>query len=182
MNTEESRDNNFVRIAHEKATQMVFPCFNQVDHHSIQMAMENYPTLAIFMSKFSCKAKMKWSRTGKKAQRKSILDDKDVSCLAAVNYFQEGTHTQVLWLATTLSKPPVKSIHVVWRKLGLATYLLCMLVKQHTGLNNNMDHSVLSLQASLKRGTTGHRYYMSLRFIPQSCDGDNGLSLTSPGF
>jgi hypothetical protein len=69
---------------------------------------------------------------------------------------------------------------VVWQKLGLATYLLCMLVKQHTC--NNMDDSVLSLQAFLQRGSLVCRYYMSLGFISQNCDGDNGLSLTSPHF
>jgi hypothetical protein len=47
--------------------------------------MDNYPTLAIFMSKKIDSSKH--SCTGKKAQRKSILDDKHASCLAAITYF-----------------------------------------------------------------------------------------------
>jgi hypothetical protein len=35
----------------------------------------------------------------------------------------------------------------MWQKLGLATYLLCMLVKQHTGTSTaTMLQSILSLQ------------------------------------
>ena len=60
----------------------------------------------------------------------------ELHCLAAVNYFREGQHTQVLWIATTMEKPPEDSIHVVWQGHGLAAYLLCMLVKQHTVLES----------------------------------------------
>ena len=87
-----------------------------------------------------------------------------------------------MWLATTLAKPPVDSIHVVWQKLGLATYLLCMLVKQHKGISDNLDQSVLSLQASPKRGSAVRRYYIKVGFISQNCAGDNGFSLTSHSF
>ena len=152
MSRQDSRVKTLVCQAHKKASQMVLSCFKQEeDLCCIQKAIDNYPTLAIFMSKKIDSSKR--SCTGNKAQRKSILDEKHVSCLAAVTYFRQGTHTQVLWLATTLAKPPVDSIHVVWQKLGLATYLLCMLVKQHTGISDNLDHSVLSLQASIRKGT-----------------------------
>jgi hypothetical protein len=180
MSREDSRVKNLVCKAHEKASQMVISCFDlEEDHSCIQKAMDNYPTLAIFMSTIDSS---KHSHTGRKPQRKSILDDKHVSCLAAVTYFRQGTHTQVLWLATTLAQPPVGSIHVVWQKIGLGTYLLCMLVKQHTGISDNLDHSVLSLQASPKRGSAVRRYYMKLGFISQNCAGDNGFLLTSHGF
>jgi hypothetical protein len=60
--------------------------------------MDNYPTLSIFMSIID---RDKRSCSGKNKQKKSILDDKKACCLAAVNYFRDSTHTQVLWLATT---------------------------------------------------------------------------------
>jgi hypothetical protein len=125
--------------------------------------------------------KKKWKNTGK-----SIFDVKDLStvhCLAAVNYFREGTHTQVLWLATTLQEPPINSIHVTWRHRGLSTYLLCMLVKQHTGIGTGcLDRSVLSLQASRLKRMEARRFYVRLGFICHDEYNDNGLSQTSAGF
>ena len=89
----------------------------------------------------------------------------------------------MLWLATTLEAPPVDSIHVVWQKHGLATYLLCMLVKQHTGFASNMDESVLSLQASSERTNPVRNFYLKLGFIcHDEYINDNGLSKTSKGF
>jgi hypothetical protein len=74
--------------------------------------MANFPTIAIFMSQVD-------DQDLKKMQNfsKSLLDVRDrssIHCLAAVNYFQDGSHTQVLWLATTLEAPPMDSIHVMW--------------------------------------------------------------------
>lgn len=117
-------------------------------------------------------------------QCKSIFDVKDTSslhCLAAVNYFQDDTKTQVLWLATTLEAPPVDSIHVVWQKHGLATYLLCMLVKQHTGIST-IQHSILSLQASHQRNNPVCSFYLKLGFSCHNEFENNGFSQTSKGF
>ena len=106
-----------------------------------------------------------------------------VHCLSAVNYFREGTHTHVLWLATTVEAPPINSIHVMWRQRGLSTYLLCMLVKQHTGIGTGcLDHSVLSLQASRLKLNPARSFYLKLGFISHDEYNDNGLSHTSPGF
>jgi hypothetical protein len=78
--------------------------------------MANYPTIAIFMSQ--CDGQENIKRNHKKHNlHKSILDVKYTSslhCLAAVNYFQVGPKTHVLWLSTTLESPPVDSIHVMW--------------------------------------------------------------------
>ena len=130
---------------------MLWSCFqSEEDHESIDLAMANFPTIAIFMSQVHKEEKKKKL----KKQPKSIFDVKDgnlskVQCLAAVCYHCFEQHTQVLWLSTTIQKPPVESIHVVWRKLGLGTYLLCMLIKQHTGIGTgSLDGSVLTLQAS----------------------------------
>ena len=117
------------------------------DHACINVAMDNYPTIAIFMAQVPDRG------LKKRKKRKSILDVKDTSslhCLAAVNYMAYGTHTKVLWLATIVSQPPVDSKHVMWQKHGLATYLRCMLVKQHKA-NGNIQDSVLSLQASCQK-------------------------------
>ena len=122
-----------VKLAHEKACDMLCSCFDSIeDHKCIKVAMANCPTIAIFM----CQMDGQDLKKNKHNLRKSILDVKDASslhCLAAVNYYQVGTRTVVLWLSTTLEAPPVHSRNVTWQKLGLATYLLCMLVKQHTG-------------------------------------------------
>jgi hypothetical protein len=144
-----------VKLAHTKARDMVSSCFEtEEDHLCIKVAMDNYPTIAIFMCQ-SVQHELKRNRGKNKQVRKSILDVKDPSslhCLAAVNYYQVGDKTHVLWLSTTREKPPVDSIHVTWQKLGLATYLLCMLVKQHTAFGRaSLADSVISLQASQNR-------------------------------
>jgi hypothetical protein len=57
-----------------------------------------------------------------------------------------------LWLATTLEAPPVASIHSIWQRHWLTTYLLCILIKQHTWIGTGtLDHSTLSVQASSKK-------------------------------
>ena len=88
---------------------MVQDCFLlEEDHESICVAMENYPTMAIFMSRDDRvdTNKRKRARNSNNEKGKSILNTKDASCLAAVNYFREGTNTQVLWFATTRGKNP----------------------------------------------------------------------------
>jgi hypothetical protein len=172
-----------VCTAHDMVLAMLSSCFGpDEDKECIRESMEIFPTVAVFMTQVGEKGMIK--RQPK--QRKSILDVKDSSslhCLAAAVYFRDVTHTQVLWLATTLEAPPPESMHVTWRKCGLATYLLCMLVKQHTGILSNMDHSVLSLQASSERKNPVRNFYLKLGFIchDEYLD-DNGLSKTSKGF
>ena len=136
------------------------------DHACINMAMDNYPTIAIFMCQDLSQEKMHRIHKLKPPLRKSMLDLDDQSslhCLAAVNYFQVGVKTHVLWLATTCKQPPIDSIHVTWQNKGLATYLLCMLVKQHTAFGNLAD-SVISLQSSQNRNDSARSFYLSLGF------------------
>ena len=77
-----------VKLAHAKARDMVTSCFEaKEDRQSIQFAMHNYPTIAIFMCQ---EQELKRTRPNNKKNqfRKSILDVKDESslhCLAAVN-------------------------------------------------------------------------------------------------
>ena len=177
-----------VELALTKARDMVSSCFNsKEDHHCIKVAMDKYPTIAIFMCQVLDQTQeVKRKRKTKNDQiRKSILDVKDASslhCLAAVNYFTVGQKTVVLWLATTLQKPPVHSIHVTWRKIGLATYLLCMLVKQHTKYGDLFD-SVICLQSSQNRNDSARSFYLSLGFqVHDEYVRDNGLSQTHPAF
>jgi hypothetical protein len=119
-------------------------------------------------------------KQGSAAVRKSILDVKDTTslhCLAAVNYVPIGATTVVLWLATTLIPPPIESANVTWRNLGLATYLLCMLVKQHTKEDWAIKGSKLYLQASLQRGNPAGRFYSKLGFQRYDYD-DNGKKVS----
>jgi hypothetical protein len=67
----------------------------------------------------------------------------------------------------------------VWQKLGLATYLICILLKQHQGIPpGSFDDSVLFLQASWERTDPTRSFYLKLRFISHDLE-DNGLCLTS---
>jgi hypothetical protein len=87
-----------------------------------------------------------------------------------------------LWLATTLEAPPVASIHSIWQRHWLATYLLFILIKQHTGIGTRtLDHSTLSLQASSQKTNPTRNFYMSLGFLSHDSN-DNGLSMTSQEF
>ena len=66
--TDNSREAYLVSTAKEKVVKMFLSCFHlQVDHECIQLAMDNYPTLSIFMSiidrdKRSCSGKNKQKR------------------------------------------------------------------------------------------------------------------------
>jgi hypothetical protein len=116
------------------------------DHDSIKAAMDIIPAVGIYMWVIADKKKQ-----GKKKQLKArtIFDYQGVSCVCALNFFRDtGQHIQVLWLATTLeAPPPVASIYSIWQRHQLATYLLCILIKQHTGIGaGTLDHSTLSLQ------------------------------------
>jgi hypothetical protein len=169
-------------IASSKAREMLQSTFvSKHDHECIDVALDNFPTIAIFMAQVPEDGLKKRKNKNK---RKSICDVKDNSslhCIAAVNYLADGTHTQVLFLATTFEEPPVNSIHVTWQQLGLATYLLCMLVKQHTR-NSTIQHSILSLQASPQRNNPARSFYLKLGFSCYNELEDNGLSRTSAGF
>jgi hypothetical protein len=105
-----------IAIAHSLASDIICSCFeSKEDHESINAAMAIFPMLAIFMSGVVEQGKKK--KASKKTQLKSILDAKDsttIKCLAAVNYFRQHLHTQVLWLATTIEEPPTESIHFMW--------------------------------------------------------------------
>ena len=52
----------------------------------------------------------------------------------------------------------------MWRRNGLATYLLCMLIKQYIGAGDTMDDSVLCLQANPEERSIVS-YYQHLGFI-----------------
>ena len=130
---------------------------------------------------------MKRVRNKNKQLGKSILDAKDpntsLQCLAAVNYYSIGQQTVVLWLATTVNPPPIDSIHVTWRNLGLATYLLCMLVKQQTifSTDDTLSGCTLCLQASRRRDNPVRQFYFKLGFQCHDLD-DNGISLLHISF
>ena len=85
----------------------------------------------------------------------------------------------------------------MWRKQGLATYLVCLLLKQHQGvpiirkrnlvvkkhrgIRNGLEGSVLCLQAAMDRRNPSNSFYLKLGFISHDPI-DNGLSLTSDAF
>jgi hypothetical protein len=66
--------------------------------------------------------------------------------------------------------------------MGLATYLVCLLLKQHMGVREgSLDGSILCLQASSERTNQSRSFYLKLGFISHDHD-DNGFSLTSAEF
>jgi hypothetical protein len=169
------------QLAHQLSLGMLNHCFPEKnDRSSIKIAMDNFPSIAIFMSPLRGLKQKK--RNQKFHKTKSILDYECTSCLAVLNYFRDEKQTQVLWLATTLLEPPQESIHVTWRNKGLATYLLSILVKQHTGIGDgSLENSIISLQASMDRENPARRFYLNLGFTDHNLP-DNGFSLTSPSF
>jgi len=177
-----------VKLAHKMAREMLCSCFDTAeDHTCIKVAMANHPTIAIFISPKENQDNMKRVRNKNKQLGKSILDAKDpntsLQCLAAVNYYSIGQQTVVLWLATTVNAPPIDSIHVTWRNLGLATYLLCMLVKQQTifSTDDTLSGCTLCLQASRRRDNPVRQFYFKLGFQCHDLD-DNGIDLLHYSF
>jgi hypothetical protein len=135
------------------------------DHNSIEAVMHSFPTVGIYMCVIGDKKKQ-----GKKKRPKAriIFEYQSSSCVCALNFFRDSAlHTQVLWLATTLEAPPVASIHSIWQKHWFATYLLCILIKQHTGIGiGTLDHSTLSLlQASSQKK---HSQLLCVTWLPFS--------------
>jgi hypothetical protein len=100
-----------VSTAHAKAHHMLCSSFeSEEDHKCIDVAMDNFPMIAIFMAQIH---DQDFKKKKNKKHHRSMFDMKDTSqlqCLAAVNYFRDGTQTQVLWLATTLEAPPIESM------------------------------------------------------------------------
>jgi hypothetical protein len=104
--------------------------------------------------------------------------------LAAVTYYTDlnNQDSVLLRLATTNEDAPRESIHVKWCNLGLSTYLLCMLLKQHTGRENSMDNSVLSVQVSTDPAELhASRFFQRLGF-KKLMEEDNGLAMTPKAF
>ena len=105
------------QLAHDMAYEMLCSCFgSKVDHSLIKVAMDNYPTIAIFLSRHDPQKKKQGKHPGQ-AVHKSIFDVKhhaSLHCLAAVNYTWplQGNDTVVLWLATTLKAPPKDSCYL----------------------------------------------------------------------
>ena len=158
--------------AHMKVHEMFKDCFDDGSMNKVDVCTKTFPMrMAIFLSKkmktFHNKRKLPASKqnTGSCKEKSSIFDSNQwqVHCLSAVNYFWHKQNTVMLWLATTRSKPFKESINCMWRHNGLVTYLLCMLIKQHTCAGPNMDDSVLCLQASNEKPNVG-RYYQCLGF------------------
>jgi hypothetical protein len=170
-------------VADQNVRKLFLSCFDVADHGHIDASMKTFPTMGIFLS-LKKKATRKTKKEKLASKDASIFDDsnsKQVHCLCAVNYFRHEQQTVVLWLATTIDKPFQQSIHTIWRNMGLATYLLCMLIKQHTGAGPNMDKSMLCLQSSNEINNDACRFYKRLGFC-EHIVGDNGLSRTSDAF
>jgi hypothetical protein len=64
----------------------------------------------------------------------------------------------------------------MWRKCGLATYLLSIFVKQHTQIRDgSLEESIILMQASIDRQNPVRRFYLNLGLSCYDLP-DNGLS------
>ena len=166
----------------DRIEKMYFSLFESTeDHNAIQSAMANAPTMGLFLIRRTHNDSLPAKKQPKRVKEKqnSVLDE--IECLSAVTYFRNHQDTVVLWLGTTLNEPPVESVNVTWRNSGFATYLLCLLIKQHTGISDDMSKSTLSIQASPIASNDACRFYQRLGFSRYEKD-DNGLSQTSTKF
>ena len=151
------------------------------DHAAVQAAMLTMSMMAFLFSS-SVKEDDTQSRHGKRRQKEkaSITDVRQ--CLTAVTYFRTGQEMVVLWLGMTLKEPPMESVHATWRNCGFVTYLLCLLIKQHTCIGADMTKSIVSLQGGVSESNNDAcQFYQWLGFSRYLLE-DNGLSLLSSQF
>ena len=145
------------------------------DKLAIEEALKSLPSFAIF-ARFT-----KDSNTGQ-GLFDSASKSNSAHCLSAVMFFSDKQHSVMLWLATTNENAPTESIHFKWHNLGLSTYLLCMVLKQHTGYSNDMENSVISVQVPTHPAKLDvSRYFQWLGFL-RLLEADNGLALTPDRF
>ncbi|MCK7498643.1 MAG: hypothetical protein MZW92_54495 [Comamonadaceae bacterium] len=123
---------------------------NANDQQSIANCLENHPTWAIFAGR----QKKRESQKGR--NKKSIFSwASNVSCLAAMVYYGgENNFSHILWLGTTLDPPPIESKHSSWRSIGLASFLVAVLVKQHLcqATDEVAEHHICSSKCQSKAG------------------------------
>ena len=145
------------------------------EKQAIDEALLNSPSLAIFthFTKNSDAGPSIFDSTSKSG---------DVHCLAVVTYYTDmKQHSVLLWLATTNENAPTEIVHFKWRT-RLSTYLLCMVLKQHTWKDNSMDNSVLSVQVSTDpAGLHVSHFFQWLGFM-KVVEEDNGLAMTPISF
>jgi hypothetical protein len=175
------KDSSKVHHALIRTKKLFDDCFLQPDHEHIDAAMSHFPTMGIFMTVITKQRLKQINQGSNDGSIFHCISANKVHCLCAVNYCRHEQHTVVLWLASTRKPLFRASIHCTWRNNGLATYLLCLLIKQHTGVAANMDQSILSLQASPSKYESAFRFYKKVGFSQHIYE-DNGLSQTSKHF
>jgi hypothetical protein len=137
---------------------------NKDDHNSIANCLDNHPTWAIFAGR---QKKLRQIRNGRKQEKGIFSCANHVSCLAAVVYYgSENNYSHILWLGTTVDPPPIESKHSSWRSIGLASFLVAVLVKQqlchaHDGVQ---VQSTVTVQASAAQ-KKAVSFYKKLGFI-----------------
>ena len=137
---------------------------NEDDHNAIANCLENHPTWAIFAGR---QKRQRKTRKGRKQEKGIFSCANNVSCLAAVVYYgPENNYSHILWLGTTVDPPPIESKHSSWRSIGLASFLVAVLVKQqlchaHDGVQ---VQSTVTVQASAAQ-KKAVSFYKKLGFI-----------------
>lgn len=99
-------------------------------------------------------------------------------------YHVEPSFTQILWLGTTAEAPPATSTHVSWCSLGLASFLVAVLVKQHfcQRPEDAQTESVIGVQA-VQSSKQAISFYKKLGFLDITLQtADCGFSLLPDKF
>ena len=75
------------QLAHKLSLEMLHHCFpEKKDRSSITIAMNNFPSLAIFMAPLVSSKQKKRNQKPRKTKITSIFDHESTSCLAVLNY------------------------------------------------------------------------------------------------
>jgi hypothetical protein len=154
---------------------------NEDDHNAIANCLENHPTWAIFAGR---QKRQRKTRKGRKQEKGIFSCANNVSCLAAVVYYgPENNYSHILWLGTTVDPPPIESKHSSWRSIGLASFLVAVLVKQqlchaHDGVQ---VQSTVTVQASAAQ-KKAVSFYKKLGFIDITAAGGSIPSMLPRSF
>jgi hypothetical protein len=150
--------------------QDIFP--NNKDSKSIEYCIQWCPTLALFVS-------LPPSLASKRS--KSIFNmrgAKPTCILAVIYYLAKDNFSQILWMGTTVEAPPPKSKNVTWHSLGLGSFLVAALLKQH--FCSGLPESTLSVQASRENKESLY-FYKKLGFTEYETP-DNGFTMLPNDF
>jgi hypothetical protein len=130
---------------------------NAQDHKSSSKCIDDYATIAIFVSTGPRKLTNKETIFGKKSAQNNLM------CVATLTFIPHPSkHLKVLWLGVTNVPTFLNQSMGTWQRNGLGYYLMLVLI-QHQVSSSNADPKVY-LQCS--RNEPSFNFYTQIGFIP----------------